>query len=361
MKRFTGAAIALVCLLVVSVLYWVNENSTPIEEELQPVIFKFEADQLVAIKVQRPDLTIDLVEESGTWTMKGQPWRPSASMVRRVSHQLHDLTARATVVETTDNLKEYGLGEGSIQVDMRMRNGDTISFQAGDPNPTSVSWYIRPIPGNEVFVVKKSAIDYFRLDLIHFRENRVGVIDANEAERVEASVDGREIEVVKVGPKTWDMNKPIRQRADRQQVRTMLGRTGALKALQFLADGPEDLSPWGLDPAPHFVKITMSGGRVVSLRVAEPTLENGKPVTVIYREEDKSVYKVKGGFLEAFRRSADTYRDRLILGFREWDVGAVTAKKGKASITIRNSSGGWRWPDDALISGATGKRLSDAR
>lgn len=358
MKRFSGAIVALAGLLLVVLAYVLLAPSAETEQDLTPEIFKFEESQLSGIKVERPESTIELIKHDGEWSVVGHPWRPSRSMVRRVAHQLHDLTARAVVAEGLQDVAEYGLGEGSIKVTLSLEGREPIIFEAGDPNPTSVSWYVRPVPGDQVFIVKKSAIDYYRLSLEHFREKRVGIVDASEAERIEAVVDGRRIVVRKVRERTWEMTEPVVQRADRQLVRTMLGRTGALKAMEFVADAPKDLAQWKLAEPAHRVQITLSGDRTVTLRVAEPFLEEDQSRVYVYREEDDSVYKVKGGFLDAFREDAEKYRDTLILGSQDWDLKDITVSRGEDSILVKNSSGGWRWDDETPISGSTPRRLA---
>ena len=359
MKRFYGTIAAFVALVLIGGVYFLNQGAPDDADELQPDIFSFEAEQLVGIRVVRPDQTIEVKKEGLDWLMVGHPWRPSASMVRRVSHQLHDLSARAVVAEVTDDFKEYGLGEGSIEVTLTLNDGETIIFEAGDPNPTSVSWYLRPKSGNDVFVVKKSAIDYFRLELSHFREKRVSSIDANEAQRVHARLGNRTLEFVKAGTKSWEMRVPTVQRADRQKVRTMLGRTGALKALEFVADAPETLEPWGLDTPPNEIEITLAGDRVIHLNVGEPFDRDGQRVVYVHRKDEHSVYLVKGGFLDAFRESDEQYRDRMVFGHREWNVSKIETDFEGTQIAIHHTTGGWRWPDDAPISGSTGDRLGE--
>lgn len=359
MKRFYGTIAAFVVLVLVGGVYLLNQGSKGDAEELQPEIFQFEAEQLVGIKVVRPDQTIEVKKEGVDWKMVGHPWRPSASMIRRVSHQLHDLTARAVVAEVAGDFKEYGLGDGSIQVTLVLQDGSSISFEAGDPNPTSVSWYLRPMPGNDVFVVKKSAIDYFRLDLAHFREKRVSSIDANEAQQVVARIGDRTLEVVKTGTKSWEMRQPVMQRADRQKVRTMLGRTGALKALEFVADAPDSLEPWGLANPPNEIEITLSGDRVIPLSVGAPFEKKGQIVVYVHRKDEDAVYLVKGGFLDAFQKPIGEYKDTIVFGHREWNVSKLETEFEGKNVAIHQSTGGWRWPDDSPISGSTGQRFGE--
>ena len=90
----------------------------------------------------------------------------SASMVRRVSHIT--TSRRAVVAEVQGDFDEYGLGDGSIAVTLTLEDGEIIAFEAGT-EPDICELVYTPGTGDDVFVVKKSAIDYFRLELSHFR------------------------------------------------------------------------------------------------------------------------------------------------------------------------------------------------
>ena len=136
-RRFVGTGLAaLALLLVIGLSWWVGGDERPptIEPE---VLFSFEKEDLVAFRVSRPDEVLAFEEVQGRWQVVGQRWRPSASLVRRVAHQLHDLTARAQVVETAEDLSRYGLGAGAIRVDFTLASGQERSFEVGDPNPSS--------------------------------------------------------------------------------------------------------------------------------------------------------------------------------------------------------------------------------
>jgi hypothetical protein len=359
-NRFRGTIAALVALVLVGVGYVVLRNSADpvVAPEIEPALFSFEKEDLVGIKVVRPDQTIEIVKSDGEWTVVGDTWRPSASMVRRIAHQIHDLTARAIVTEGTEDLALYGLEEGAITITLTLEGGEELAFRAGDPNPSSVSWYILPLPEKRVYTVKKAAIDYYRLSLEEFREHRIASLDADDAQSVDATVDGRRIRVHRTGEKTWAMDEPVAMDAARQEVRTMLGRTGALKAFEFVADAPEDLSQWGLEPPEHTVAITLSASDDITLRVGSAIADSDPPQAYVYREEDDAVYAVRSGFLEAFRQPIEKYRLRKILGKHEWDVIAMDVTQGEQQVRLEKSPDGWRWPDGQKVSGSTPKRLA---
>jgi hypothetical protein len=103
MKAFRGSLLALVVLLVVGVVVWVVRPAMlfpPPKVESEPRLFEFEKHEMTKAEVTRPDgETIVLSENDGKWTIEGTNFVAGRSMVNRIKHQIHDLSARATVVE----------------------------------------------------------------------------------------------------------------------------------------------------------------------------------------------------------------------------------------------------------------------
>lgn len=218
MNRFRGALIALAVLAVIggAWLAFRLASTEPPPPDETPRIFAFEKEDLVGIELERSDGTVAFRREDGGWTWVGRDWRPSASMVRRVGHQTHDLTARATVA-SPEEIEQYGFGDDPITATLTLADGRTLRFQAGDPNPTSVSWYLRPLPGDTVYVVKKSAVDYWRMDVEDFRERRFAAVDADAAVSIDATVDGRTLSFRRVDAEQWQQTAPVEQ-PDRKSV-----------------------------------------------------------------------------------------------------------------------------------------------
>lgn len=361
MNRFRGSLIALVVVVAVGAAWWINQEPPPEPEPEPEQIFTFEKEDLIGIRVERPGDVIELVKEEGTWTVVGDTWKPSRSMIRRIGHQIHDLQARATVATDVERQEfaQYGLGPEAIHVQLTLEGGRTIGFRAGDPNPTSVSWYLKPDGSDAVYIVKKAAIDYYRLDLSEFREKRFASLDADEADRIEAVVDGRRLALHRTGAKAWRMTEPVEQDAARSEVRTMLGRVAALKAQAFVEDEPQDLSKYGLDAPAHEVTIGLSTGETVTLKIGD-TLPDTDPVhAYLYRVEDRAVYEARVGFLDAYRLDVADYRKRELLGRSEDEVTALVVRKGDQELTLSRTVDGWRWPDGAVIPGSTPRRLAE--
>lgn len=365
-RRFRGALLTGVALAVVATVVVVIERreeaalSSP--EALKPILFRFEKDDMMSVRIDRPDGVIDMRKVDGEWEMAGVPWRPARSMTRRVAHQLHDLTARAEVVDPEPDRSVYGLGEQAIRVAISLRDGSTLKFVVGDPNPTGVSYYVMPEPGERVFVVKKSAMDYYRLNLESFRENRFATFDSEDATTVRATVDGRTIAVERTGELTWRMTEPVVMEASRQEARTMLGRVAALTAAAFVEDHPADKARYGLDPAAHRIEVRLTTGATFTLELGSEIPDTDPPQSYAYCVEDDAVYVVRNGLLDAYRKPIDAYRNEVVFpGRHEWNLASMAVRKGTSEVlTLRRTSDGWRWPDDQAVPGQTPKRVASS-
>lgn len=359
-RRFLGTGVAALGLLVVAAVWWAT-GPQPAEPATEAAIFRFEKEQVVGFTVVRPDETLAFRRVDGRWVTEGASWRPSASMVRRVAHQLHDLSARATVTEATDDLERYGLGPDAIRVELALDDGRTLAFAVGDPNPTSVSWYLRTLPDGPVTVVKKAAVDYFRLDAEAFREDRIALFDAGDCERVDATVDGRRLAFRRVDAAGWAMTEPEDWSADRDRVRRILGSVAALRAERFVADRPADLQPWGLGEQADRVTLTLSSGEPITLRFGRRVPDTEPARVFAWRAEDDAVYEVRESVLQPLREPLSAYRNAWVVSAHASEVTGVRATVADQTIRVHRSADTWRWEaDGGEVAGATPRRLVEA-
>ena len=362
-RHFVGTfVVAVIVLLLVGIRVSLTEMDDDVELQRidQSALISFEKNDLVGIHIKRPDIAISLHLVDGEWEMDDYPWRANRTMARRVAHQIHDLTARALVSSSAEDLSLYGLGDDAIEVRLLLKAGGERIFRVGDPNPTSVSYYVQPLPGRAVYTVQKAAMDYYREGLTSFREPRFAWFQADDANSVRFSSGGSAMAFVRLGPKSWRMTEPLGQGADRERVRQMLGRTGALKALAYVADGvtSEQLEQYGLSEPYAEVSVSLSSGETISLRVSEPVDDDGQLVANVYRAEDGSVYRSKVGFLDAFDGVVPDFRDPVVLKSQAVVSEVAFHDPSGNAIQMKRGVDGWQWGDSTPIPGSTPRRLA---
>ena len=391
MKAFRGTFLALLALVLIGLVVWFLRPT--VESPVGEVrLFDFEKHELVRVEVERSDgSTVALAEKDGQWTIEGTDFTAGRSMVNRVKHQIHDLTSRATVADAPENAELYGLGKNAIHVKLKIRDGRELEFLAGDPNPSSVSYYIQPLPGTTIYTVKKSAVDYYSLTLDEFRERRFAGFDSKDVTAIEADIDvlaggavdpanpdgsmrfvqpkGR-LRIELVGEREWQMHEPVEMAANDDRVRKLLGRVSALKASDFVtvAEGG-DLRPYGLDAPRADITIRFSSRDPLRLRVGGdgPSDNRFEELAWMMLEGDDTVYLARRGLLEEFTQDTAELRNRRVVRMKATDVASIdvvlradpaASKDLVGEAGVRYAADQWVWKDGVPVPGSTPERVA---
>ena len=373
MKAFRGTLLALLLLLVlVAVVYAVRPAVFEGEAELTPRLFEFEKHELVHVEVVSPDgEVIVLKEDEGRWVIEGTDFVAGRSMVNRVKHQIHDLTARALVVESPEAPELYGLGKNAIHVTLTMRDGRTVEFLVGDPNPSFVSYYIQPLPGDAVYTVKKAAVDYYSLTLEEFRERRFASFDSKDATRIDAKLDMPDapdrLIIDKTGEKWWEMEAPVQMTANLDRVKRLMGRVSALKAQDFIEIEQADVAAYGLDKPRADITIEFASREPLRVLVGgdAPSDNKYEELAYVMIAGESTVYVARRGMLEEFAQDPMELRNRRVLKMDETDVVAVDADllpeelgDPEGSASVRYAAEQWVWKDGVPVPGSTPERVA---
>jgi hypothetical protein len=377
-KAFRGTLIAAIGLLLLAVVVFVVKPDLfkADVDDGPPRLFEFEKHELVRVRVERPGVDpLALAESDGRWTIEGTGFTAGRSMVNRVKHQLHDLTARATVVSDAEAPELYGLGANATTVRLTMRDGRELAFAAGDPNPSSVSYYIQPLPGDVVYTVKKSAVDYYSLTLAEFRERRFATFDSKDVTRFQATLAMPDapasLDIESTGDREWQMHAPVDMAANDDRVRRLIGRVSALKARDFVeideAERGARMTEFGLD-VPR-ADITLSFGSREPLRVRvgldAPSDNKFEELAYMMLGEDDTVYVARRGLLEEFTNDVADLRNRRVVRMKAADVVAVDATlqvDGDDELAgehgVRFAAEQWFWRDGVPFAGSTAERVA---
>jgi hypothetical protein len=376
MKPFRGTLIAAALLAVVAVMWFLLKPPEVEETDGGPRLFTFEKHELVKVDVKCPKgEPIVLVETDGKWSIEGTDFVASRSMVNRFKHQLHDLTARATVVEDPEHPELYGLGENAMATELTMRDGRTIKFRGGDPNPSSVSYYVQPVPGEVVYTVKKSAMDFGCLQFDQFRERRFAGFDSKDVTRYSAklSIDGAptQLDIEKVGDRRWQMNAPEGMAASDDRVRRLMGRVSALKAKSFIEVGDDSsadaLAAYGLDKPRVDVTIRFGSRDPLQLLVGADAPSENRLEELAYMmfSGDDTIYVARRAMLDEYTADISEYRNRRVVRMSAADVVAVDAtlrarpdQDLQGEHGVRLAAGDWFWKDGVPVPGSTPERVA---
>jgi hypothetical protein len=366
MRSFHGTLLAAVACAALGTAWW---YARPGEDRPAPAaqgttLLRFDRAALVRVEVARADGTLTLEEAPDGWRVAGSGHRASDSMVSRVKHQLHDLDARATVVSDTDEPARYGLGASSTHVTLTLRDGRTVGFRVGDPNPTGVSVYLRRDGDTAVYTVKKSAVDYYALSFDEFRERRFLDLDSAAVQAVEGSLDPSSVRSFRrTGPSAWEMTAPVRMDADPDAVATLLGQLGALRAERF---GPDDAPGHGLDTPRARIRLTLDGRspRTLLVGAREGGTSSGGPLAWMRLDGEPGTFLAREELLTAWGADPATFRLRRFVQLDATEVTGVRvtlraagAESEAGTVALARSADTWTWEEGRPVPGDTPARL----
>ncbi len=343
--------------------FWMQSKALPVT--LADPIFQFEKQSLQEVIISQVDQEIHLVEQDGIWTLKQADNQASTTMVNRSKHQLHDLHARSIVDTNPQDLSVYGLGEDATQVDLKLRDGSTLSLKVGDPNPTGVSYYMMPLDGphqNSVVTVAKASVDFFESELADFRAEHFLRFDLESVGELTITVYpilATELSNLEVREQSmvWTMRKTSYESGyvqwtgsvlgqepivlSKEFVRRLLGRLLALKALDY--QGVLELSDAeaGLD-RPR-AKIVAKGTGVDFEMLVGKVVAEGQSIVQMRGETERVT--TRNGFLEELSFDRDKVRQRQVLDFLSVDSQQIESmqieRNGSTSKTLRLQAEQW--------------------
>ena len=373
MKAFRSSLIVGVLLLVtwLGIRFLEPKVEQPFVDSMEPALFRFEKQEVVRIEIKRPDETIVLLETEEGWILEESGFEASRSMVNRVKHQLHDLNARATVMEEPEEPALYGLGPQAIEVKVFMREGETIEFLAGDPNPSSVSYYIQPLPGGRIYTVKKSAVDFYSFTLDEFRERRFASFDAQDVDSIEAHLPNEQhLKLIRVSEHLWELVEPVNMRASRDKARSLMGRISGLKAREFTqevdAGDQGELAIYDLEPPRASISLSFGSREPLVLRIGRPVSEDpDEELAYMQLEGEPTVYTARQGLLEEYAQPPESFRLKRFMRMEGSDVVALRVwlddhaeDQPSGEVTVKKGVSSWEWSDGQPVPGSTPERVA---
>lgn len=364
MKEFRMTIVATMLLLVLGGLYWYRQQIKNIPEDKQ--LFDFEKHQLHAVNIHRPGQPLlRLEEKDGKWWIVGSNHEASVTMVNRIKHQLHDLEARAKVTDDAEDFTVYGLGDKAILVELELATGEKTSFQAGDPNPTGVSYYIRPLPGNAVYIVKKSALDYYSADYDSFRENaffRFTLPSVNSIEIHNVAQNStwklekhQEEGAQNIHNTTWFVTHPIEIEASLDVVKRILGRLLALKASRFIGIAEQqELEAKGIACREPLYSVSIVENTTKRTLYIGPVQDAEAYMWVESPTGEKEIVLAKSGVIDDVQLDQESIRNRNVFRSYTDDIQSIqiasTKQGAQMSVSLSMESGRWYWGQQEKIS-----------
>ncbi|HUB01997.1 MAG TPA: DUF4340 domain-containing protein [Terriglobales bacterium] len=335
---------AFVLLVLVGSLYW-SEHKKPSDDAEKasaataPSILKLDSAAITKLELKRKDAEPVVLSknDSGIWQIT-QPKMVNAdqSAVSSAVSTLSSLNSERLVDDKSSNLKQYGLDQPAVEVDITEKDNKAQKLLIGDTTPTGNASYAMLAGDPRVFTIAnytKSGIDKSLNDL---RDKRLLTVSSDRISRIELTRKNQTIEFGR-DKNEWQILKPKPSRADSLQVDDLARK---------LTDARMDLS----GPDQGVQKPAVAFARATPVATAKVTDQSGTQELQIRKEKDtyyakssavEGTYKVDSSLAQAVDKNLDDFRNKKLFDFGFDDPGNVEMQTAAKTYFLTKGGADW--------------------
>lgn len=139
----------------------------------------------------------------------------------------------------------------------------------------------------------------------------------------------------------WALTAPEPAEADTVEVSTVVSSIESLEQTRVVAEAPESLAPFGLDPARIQIAFTVAGESAPRrLLIGNKTPTGGDLYAKV--EDAPAVFLIAGFLEDTFNKDPFTLREKSILKFSRDGADALTVTEGATRLALAKSGSDWR-------------------
>jgi Domain of unknown function (DUF4340) len=360
--KSTGLLIAAALLAVLTgVLYWSNHHKA--EDTTKPAtpaatkLLSFKDADVSKIEIDKKGT--DQVEvakgSDGKWSITApHALTGDQDAITGVISVLSGLNSEKVVEDHAIDLKQYGLADPSVKIDLTMKDGKSQQVLLGDDTPTGNAVYAAVGGDPRVFTLAsytKTNLDKSASDL---RDKRLLTANFDKVSEVDLNAKKQSIEFGR-SKDAWQIVKPRPLRADNFSVEDLVRKLKDAKMdLSAAADTDEK------KVAAAFASATPVATAKVTDATGTQTLEVRKNKMDYYAKSSavSGVYKVAMDLGTSLDKALDDFRNKKLFDFGFDDVSAVELHDGSKAYSLVKGGQDW-WSNGKKMDAMTAQAFVD--
>ena len=360
--KSTGLLIAAALLAVLTgVLYWSNhhtpsETKTSAAQAATKVISVKDAD-ITKIEIDKKGSdAVDVEKDSdGKWDITApKKLTGDQDAITGMISVLSGLNSERVVEDHAIDLKQYGLADPAVQIEVTTKDGKSQKLRLGDDTPTGNAVYAAVSGDPRVFTLasySKSGLDKSAFDL---RDKRLLPANFDKVSEVDLTAKKQSIEFGR-SKDSWQIVKPRPLRADNFSVEDLVRRLKDAKMDSSAATDAEEkkiAAAFASESPVAIVKVTDARGT--------ETLEVRKDKSDYYAKSSavSGVYKVPNDLGTGLDKTLDDFRNKKLFDFGFDEVSAVEIHDGSKNYSLVKGGQDW-WSDGKKMDGASVQAFID--
>ncbi len=280
--KFRGLILAILVLVVLGgLLYWSNHRKPPEQDvnsslSASPVILKMDQGNITQLSLARKgSAPVTLVKgTAGKWQIIApKAWSADQDEVSGMLSTLSSLTADRVVEDKASDLKQYGLDDPSVKIDIESKDYKERKLLLGDDTPAGSDVYAMLAGDPRVFTIAEYNKTSMDKGLNDFRDKKLFDFGFEDPNKIELHEGAKAWFFTRKGTDWWSNGKKM----DSAGVESLVENLRGLAATGFPDTGfstPDfEVTVVSSDgKRVEKVEISKSGDHSIAKRENEPTL-----------------------------------------------------------------------------------------
>ncbi|MFN8628027.1 MAG: DUF4340 domain-containing protein [Candidatus Binatia bacterium] len=311
MRFRTTLIFVLVLIGLAAYVYWVEVPRSR-EETKKKTVFALNPDDITEVSLVYADRQVVVKKSGGDWRLT-QPIdaMADAATIRNMINAIADAEVTKTF-ENVSDLVPYGLDQPFVKVTIAVKDNALPTILVGKATPVGYSAYIKKSNEQNVLLTTaafRAGMDKQAKDL---RDKTIVSFADPDVQRVEIAGDGKDVALVQTD-NHWTIERPASYAADASAMSGFLSALRSMRAVDFAADSPTDLSAFGLDKPRLTVRLYLGRDKAeTDILIGK---ENENKQLYVKGSGQPTVYLVSDWVLRDLDKTANDFRDKTVLAF----------------------------------------------
>jgi len=349
--------------LVVGLVAFIElyEHDLPSSEErlaLEKLVLDAEAGEITAVELSWDGKDVRLerelsgageIEEVGdpaaaTWHLvEPMSARADSGLVASLIESLTTLEKNRTLQSSSP--EDLGLSPARLVATLTAKDRQ-IELAVGSEVPAGNSMIVKAASGGEIVVVDNSIWPELTREPGDWRSRQVLDVGRESVERVVLEQADQRLVLARRGVEFW-LETPVEDRADAEEVDSLLADLTAMRVASFADELAEPISDMGLDPPAAELELT-AGVDGATLRVGwgsvVPDTESQH-----YARAGQQVFSTEADLQQYFDMSMAEWRSLELTSLETFEIDAVTVvQSGAEPLTLGRDGANWTRNEDKI-------------
>lgn len=339
--KTTGILIIILALLGTYYYFFevVEHEKEEAREEIEEKVFQFETDSIDVFTLKNQYGEFEFQKIQGEWRITKPVYTQAEENV--VTSALNNLTgAKKDKVFTIrpDQKKEYGIGDHSIRVWFKLKDGSSDSLNLGDQTPVGSSVFVSnldtivyTIPQNIKTSLNKKLFDWRFKNLLQF--------ERNDVQRMVIERSSLKYEFEKTGTSDWNfltINRP----ANLSMMNSILNKLTSNRAKEFVDEEGTKLNEYGLSNPRYRIDLFLGEDQGKKSIIISRKINNK-----YYAKDDsrKPIFEIDSALVGDIKKPRNDFRDKKLAKIKQNEIDHIGIEYDNTMLVcVKDSADDWR-------------------